>query len=269
MRKKLAAFAAALLALPLLFSCGKPETLRIIALKAGKADCFVVLTKNGCTVIDTAESGDFDKLDEVLKDNGVKRVDNLVVTHFDKDHVGGAARLIGAYEVKNIFTNDRSKVSDEYTAFIEALKDRERIIVREKTLITQDGLTIALYPPPEQRYAHDDSNNASLAASLEFGGKRLLFLADVLDERIAELEKEGVLTDCDLLKVPHHGSYENSTQKLVDLCRPEYALITCSEKNPADEKVLNILEKANAKVYLTSEGSLTVTVTESGITVKQ
>ena len=270
MIKKLISLTAVLFMTCSAFSCFEDtQTLRVIALKVGKADCFVVLTQNGCTLIDAGETDDFDKIDETLKSNGVRAIDNLIITHFDKDHVGGAAQLLKTYEVRNVYTNDRSKDSDEYRAFVVALGNRERKTVSEKTVIAQDALTLTIYPPSEKKYAFDDSNNASLATLLEFEGKRLLFLADALDERIAELETQGVLADCDLLKIPHHGSLEESSQRLISICAPEYALITCSDKNPADAELLSILENAKASVFTTSNGAVTVTVKDGVMSVKQ
>ncbi|MBQ9543879.1 MAG: MBL fold metallo-hydrolase [Clostridia bacterium] len=216
MLKKFALIAAAILTVLCVFSCSEPEeNLKILALKVGKADCFVVLTKNGCTVIDTGEAEDSGKIIDALRDNGVKKVDNLIITHFDKDHVGGAAGLLGRIEVANVYTNDRKKDSDEYKAFIGALGTREQKKVQEITRITQDALSITLYPPSRDKYPRDDSNNSSLAAVLEFEGKKLIFLADALDERMTELEQQGVITKCDLLKIPHHGQAEAGSERMI------------------------------------------------------
>ena len=66
------------------------DTLEVCFLKVGKADAIVLMCRDETMVIDCGEEDDGREVLACLKSRGVKEVDVLVITHFDKDHVGGA-----------------------------------------------------------------------------------------------------------------------------------------------------------------------------------
>ena len=98
------------------------DTLDIRFLKCGKADAIVLSCGGQTMVIDAGEEDDGEKLVSDLRAAGADHVDVLIITHFDKDHVGGAAKLIGNTEVKEIYTPSYVKPSDDYDNF--SISDR-------------------------------------------------------------------------------------------------------------------------------------------------
>ena len=98
------------------FSCGKKEVypdFTMDFLDVGKADCMVLRTENSTVVIDCGEKGDGKQILSLLAENEIETVDYLIITHYDKDHVGGAAKLINTIEVKNVLAPDYTEESDE------------------------------------------------------------------------------------------------------------------------------------------------------------
>lgn len=73
----------------------------------------------------------------------------------------------------------------------------------------------------------------------------------------------------DFLKVPHHGVYNNALPDFFQAVGMEYAVITCSNKNPAETKTLEALESLGTETYLTANGLITVSSTPSGIQIRQ
>ncbi|MBR0027021.1 MAG: MBL fold metallo-hydrolase, partial [Clostridia bacterium] len=89
-------------------------------LKTGKSDAIILETTGGTMVIDCGEENDGDEVVEYLKANGITKVDYLVITHFDQDHVGGAAEVISNFSIGEIITPDYAGSNSEYTNFITA-----------------------------------------------------------------------------------------------------------------------------------------------------
>ncbi|MBO5670229.1 MAG: MBL fold metallo-hydrolase, partial [Clostridia bacterium] len=87
-------------------------------------------------------------------------------------------------------------------------------------------------------------------------------------ELISELNAAGIDT-VSLLKVPHHGVYNKGIDAFFSACRPQYAIITCSDKNPPDPETLSCLHALDAKTFLTADGDIRVVCTEDSITVTQ
>ena len=100
-KKNLLAVLALMLALLILVFAAKhagqseeDPNLTITALSVGKADALVLKQAGHTVLIDTGEKDDGDKIVRFLKNQGIHSVDLLVITHFDKDNVGGAAKVL-------------------------------------------------------------------------------------------------------------------------------------------------------------------------------
>ena len=93
----------------------------------GKADALVLKQAGHTVLIDTGEKDDGDKIVRFLKNQGIHSVDLLVITHFDKDHVGGAAKVLEHMEVNAVFMPDYEGTRPEYDSFLEALAGRDGV----------------------------------------------------------------------------------------------------------------------------------------------
>ena len=68
-----------------------------------------------------------------------------------------------------------------------------------------------------------------------------LFAGDIEKQRIADMLSQGRVQPCDFLKVPHHGVYNSKLEDYFSKVNMKYAVITCSDKNPAEQKTLDLL----------------------------
>lgn len=248
-------------------------SMTVTALKCGAADAFVIIKDGHAAVIDCGERDDGSKITGLLKLNGIEAVDILIITHFDKDHVGGAAEVIKNLDVKSVYVTYLSKDSDQIDDYLAACESKglTPVTITEKTQLSLSGAELAVYPPEKDDYGNDTSNNSSLAVMLRDGGsgRSMFFTGDAENARLKELVKLEDDLSCDVLKVPHHGRYHSRLVDLVKRCSPEYAVITSSASDPEDTETLETLESAGAKVYLTKDGMVTFEFRADGITVKQ
>ena len=245
-------------------------TLTVTAIKGGAADTFVLISQDHVAIIDTGLDKKADRLVDFLKEQGVTKVDELIITHFDKDHVGGADHVLDNFEVGKVYVTYHSKDSDDITSYMEALQENnvQETVVKDIVSYEYDGISFTIYPPGKQEYRLKTSNNSSLAIRVVLGEKSMLFTGDAEEERIEELLKIKGLQST-ILKVPHHGRYSYNTEDLVKYVKPEYAVITSSKSDPEDREVMDILEENGVVTYLSRDGNITITMTAGEVTITQ
>lgn len=245
------------------------DDFNVSILDAGKADAIILRTAEHTAVIDCGEKGDGKKIVSALETAGIDTIDYLFITHFDKDHVGGAAKVINSLNIGTIYVPNYQSEIDEYTAFTDAADAKGYTIttLTKDMSITIDDTLFKIYPPKRTAYEESD-NDFSLAIHVSHGEDTLFFAGDAESERITELLQLRNI-ESDFLKVPHHGVLEKNTDALIEKIKPQYAAITCSQKNPADEEVLDLLQTAGCETYLTENGDITVISTGHGLKVTQ
>ena len=187
-----------------------------------------------------------------MDEHGIDKLDYLIITHFDKDHVGGAAKVMREFEIGKVLQSNSPKESEEYTEYTEQLaaNNWEPVTVRERMSFSVGGMDITVDPPVQERYEIDESNNSSLITEITIGEKSMLFAADAQDDRLAEYTSVNE-KKYDFLKVPYHGRYQKNLQAFIKDVEPSLAVITSSEEEPEDSEALVMLQKAGADVFLT------------------
>ena len=240
--------------------------LTITALSVGKADALVLQQGGHTVLIDAGEKDDGDKIVRFLKNQGIHSVDLLVITHFDKDHVGGAAKVLKHLDVNSVLMPDYEGTRPEYDSFMEALDGKDEV----RRLTGTDEETIGdmkiRIQAAEQGETYTDVNDLSLVTWVTFGSRKFLFTGDIAEERISELLASGEDLRADWLKMPHHGRYEENLGELLDAVKPTFAVICCSNKHPASEDTLNLLNERQIEVFDTSEKSVVTTCNGEQIT---
>lgn len=241
----------------------------VVFLNTGNSDCTIIKTQNHTVLIDTALEESYNAIKNKLNNMDVKKIDYLIVTHFDIDHVGNAAKIIKEYNPKIIYTTyARSKIySSAQAGFMEALKENsnKHFVVEQPTEIVIDGAYIRIQPPESKYYELDPSNNSSLVVTLKYGNNSILFAADVEEGRIKEMLNNGI-EHYDILKVPHHGILETNSLQLFQSVKPRYAVITAERKK---KETYKMLKKCGAYVYSTHNGEITVKLYKNSVAISQ
>ena len=251
--------------LPLLLVSGETGTigehgpLKVTMLKVGKADAIVLEQDGKALLIDTGEEDDGEDLVDFLFRENVKEIECLIITHYDKDHVGGADTLIRTLPVKKAILPDYDSVSSEYREFLrEAEKSGSELIrLNEDCEFNFGGCRVEIEVPSS--FADydpdlDNDNDLSLITIVTYGEHRLLFMGDSEKKRLNEwLAKDhGQFT---FMKFPHHGVYNSALGLLLSKTQPEYIAICDSKKNPADKETLELLE-GRGTVFETKDGNI-------------
>lgn len=236
------------------------DTMRMVIFKAGKADAILLSSEGKNILIDTGEEDDGDKLLTYMEKNGIDRIDEMILTHFDKDHVGGADQIIDRMEVGRIYQPDYDSDSRQFLEYDESVRRKKAEVKVLSTPVNFmcGAMEVHVYPPLNEEY--EEENDYSLITSIVYGDTRMLFAGDAEKERMEELtdgsqQIEGGLPH-EFLKLPHHGRMEKGLETFLNQVAPSSAVITCSDKNPPDSEVLTILQKMGVEVFLTADGNV-------------
>ncbi len=247
------------------------EILRMTFLDTGKSDC-IIMDVGDCVIInDTADADDYELISSFLDERQIKDIDYMVLSHFDKDHIGSAAQLINDYDVGCVMMPDYEEDSVYYAALMEALEHTETkaLKLQDDYSFKASGAEFYISVPDEQEYK--DDNNYSLITAVSYGENRFLLMGDAKKKRTEEFLKTAPGEErYELIKMPHHGDYNKKLDDLLECARPAWAILTAGqERRKLEEETLQLLEKYGCKVYDTTEGNITAESDGKNIVVTQ
>ncbi len=237
----------------------------IAVLSLGKADAIVITTAAKTVVIDAGEIDDGSKVLNYLNEKGRSVIDHLVITHYDRDHVGGADRLLNFSEVKQVIRPDYDGVRDEYATFLSSMRtlgipDTVLKSGGDDLALAVDDLHLTINSPLKSAYVNADGvqqdNNFSLIIKAQHGTKTFLFAGDAEDERLAELITSKANWQADFLKIPYHGNFTALSTAFFQRVKPSYAVACDSDKNPTADETKAALALLGCKTYSTADGTV-------------
>ena len=204
-----------------------------------------------------------------------KRIDVMIGTHPDKDHIGGLPEVVGRYDVGLFLepgVESENIIDDELKKRIEQ-KNIPKLLARRGMVVNfGDGVKLQiLFPLPDQDVSNWETNSASIVARLVYGDKSFLLTGDspTKIENVL-LNLDSSLLDSDVLKAGHHGSRTSTSLGYAEAVSPEYAVISAGKGNSyghPHQEVLDILEKLGAKIFSTAESG-TIKFETDGKTLK-
>ena len=208
---------------------------------------------------------------EYLWWRGLHRVDYLLATHADADHMEGLNDVAENFQVRAALVARTPATDQDFTEFAQTL-DKNGIALSR--IGEGDGLRFGevtatvLWPPSSANPQPRSSNNDSLVIQIQFGSRKILLLADI--ERKAELgllarRSEGEIA-CDVVKVAHHGSRTSSIEEFVNTARPRFAIISVGQHSMFGHPHAEVVERwrtAGAEILTTGESG-TITITTDG-----
>lgn len=220
---------------PIVIPYGQAE---FTLLDVGQGLSAVVRTKQHVLVYDTGAklSDSFDLGSRVvapyLQSLGIKKLDTLLISHADNDHIGGALGLLNMFPAKNIITNDHKHLAAyQLTACIAGYNWE------------WDGVTFTILHP-DLWETNKKRNDQSCVLMVQAGEHKLLLTGDIEKRTEQQLIKRyGQQLQADLMLVPHHGSKTSSSLEFLQIVRPKYALIPVGYKNRYGHPKPEILQR--------------------------
>ncbi len=243
----------------------------VYTFSVGKADCSLLSFDGINVLIDAGEEDDGGDIIRELRDLQVEKLDLVILTHFDKDHIGGFAALSGAIPISKVILPDYVRNSEPYQAMEEALNAHkipaERLSSDAAFTLGRSAFTVWASPQTYDPEKEND-NQMSLITAVTFGQTRLLFMADAEGAWLKELCFSSYELGCDVIKMPCHGKWQKNVPVLLGLSLPRYAVITDSGKNPAAEKTLDTLAAMDISTLRTADGDVHLFTDGKTVTVR-
>lgn len=242
----------------------RAQALTVDFFDVGKADAALITTPNGSRIlIDAATNKEGKALARRFSKAGIGSIDVMIITHYDKDHVGGADQILEALSVGQVIMPVYDKESKQHSQFLEALDAKGQIqrvclSARGEHVFALDGVQLRVTAAQQTDYGEDEENDFSLATYVTYGKTCLLFPGDAEDARQRELLAQGDVA-CDVLKVPYHGRLVAASQAFLTAANPAIAFIPDSDEDPASETVVSLLRALGCDVHSAREGDLRVT----------
>lgn len=240
-------------------------------LDTGKSDCIVIELKDCVIVNDTADADDYQLISNFLDEKQITTIDYMILSHFDKDHIGSAAELIADYDVDCVIMPDYEETSVYYETLVRALEqsDAKQLWLREDYRFTVFGAEIAVCAANETEYK--DDNNYSLITTVTYGENRFLLMGDAMKKRTGEfLETALAEKHYNLIKMPHHGDYYKKLEDLIACINPDAAVFTVGqERDRLEEETVQLLQKYGCRIYDTIDGNITVESDGVNLTITQ
>lgn len=243
-------------------------TLEVHFLDVGHGDSTLVICGEHAMMIDCGDVTQGMMMQEYMADHDVSKLDYLILTHPDKDHIGGAPAVLTGFSVGQVFQSVFRKGSEAEERLQQTLEvqdiDAVTPIVGAEYQLGEAWFTILA---PNGTY--EESNDSSIALLLHFGENTFLFTGDAekeAEEDMAEnSEKPGLSLKADVYQAGHHGDKSSSKKKFLHIVSPEYAVISCDyqgEKGLPDAEVLERMREADIKVFRTDEQGTVVAVSD-------
>jgi competence protein ComEC len=195
-------------------------------------------------------------LEPFLCSQGVNRLDYILVSHPDEDHISGIRELLSAdWPVGCLILSPQAATEESGLELIALAEEKgTEVLLFSQGYIIRDGDVNLKCLYPEETAGHQVANESSLVAELSFKTFSMLLTGDI-DSKMEETLK-GHWPKASLLKVAHHGSRYSTGAAFLDEVKPQVAVISCSKNNlygHPHPDTLSRLEDAGSIVYLTME----------------
>jgi competence protein ComEC len=260
------------------------RSLRVTAFDVGQGDATLLEFPDRSTLLVDAGGVPFGGtafdvgsrvLSPALWSRGVRRLDTLLLTHGDPDHIGGAPAIVDDFSPSEVWEG----IPVLHHRGLQALLGQARATnARVAARLAGDEFTIGgarirvLHPEPPDWERPRVRNDDSVVLEVRYGDVAIVLLGDVGAATERAILQQLTPARHRILKVAHHGSRTSTSPELVERWRPHIAFISCGRGNtfghPAPE-VLRRLESIGAAIYRTDlDGQITIDTDGEEVRVK-
>lgn len=232
----------------------------------GQGDSTLVMCDGHAMLIDTGDYSKGTAVQNYLQKQKISKLDYLILTHPDSDHIGGAPVIITKFEIGKVFVSNFEKDNKTYQKLIQALDNKRLKYITPKvgTRYSLGTADITILAPND---TYDDPNNASIALMIQNGKNRFLFTGDAEENAEQDILEQDFDLSADVYKAGHHGSRSSTSQKFFEAVKPSCAVISCGEDNSYGHphaETLNTFRMNGVKVYRTDEDGTIIATSDGG-----
>ena len=225
----------------------------------GQGDSFLLHLNNKNILIDTGGKKQTKRIKNssivnnttipLLKSLGIKKINYLILSHGDKDHMGESINLVNNYKVDKVIFNcgTYNYLEKDLIKVLNKKKIKYYSCINELN-INNNKLYFL------QTKLYDNENDNSNVIYTEINNNKFLFMGDASITTEKEIQKEYNLPNIDVLKVGHHGSKTSSSKDFINEMNPKYSIVSVGKDNRyghPNKEVLKTLKES--KIYRTDQ----------------
>jgi len=246
--------------------------LKTVFLDVGQGDAIFLVTPGGHTVlVDGGGYAGERSMGELvivpyLQREGIRRLDLVVSTHPDSDHLGGLKDVVESVETGLVVLPKLAELKETasaYGPFGETLQTRRipyQTVSRGDRILLEEGIELLVLNPGNRPTGEDNDN--SIVLKITYGTTSYLLTGDIEEKAMEEILSSGMDIKAQVFKFPHHGSRGSLEPQFLEQVNPELVVIPVGVGNnfghPAPE-VLDFFQRQGAPVYRTDLlGAITV-----------
>lgn len=250
-----------ILSIALALSFIKPanNNLEILVFDVGNADSFLIKTpQNKHILIDTGKLPYRGKsqtemiINEYFKDEAIRKLDFLILTHFDIDHAGGAYDIAKNFYVAHAIIEHgeiKNKASENFLKLACEKKIPVQKAENNKLIFDENGVKITTYYDKNS----ENQNDNSVVVLLEYKGEKVLFMGDM--SAVAYRQISHLIPQVDIVKIGHHGALGSTDDFMLDKLKPQKIIISTGTNHYGHphRKTLEVIRKHKIPIFSTKE----------------
>jgi competence protein ComEC len=257
-------------------------TLEVHYINVGQSVSTLIVSPIGETMlVDTGHyHDDGEYVLEYLERQNVKRIDHLVVSHNDADHIGGNAAIIEHYETEAdgigaVYDPGIAASTQTYSEYLDAVEAHDVTLyeTREGDTIQFDGADVDVLGPPEPYLEGEARNENSIILQVSHGETSFLLTGDAEDDQEQYLVEEyGDQLRATVLKAGHHGSSSSSSPILLDAVRPKAVVVSSAfdsqYSHPTEDVLQRLADRSIPTFWTATHGNIVLVSDGSGVSVR-
>ncbi len=236
-----------------IFIFNKNDNLRVVFFNVGQGDSIFIETSHGHQIlVDGGPNNAVLNNLEKFMDPFDKSLDMIILTHADKDHLGGLISILKTYSVDVFVWNGAQSDSNLFSELQELLKDKKVVIVDVYDKILAGDIELEIYNPIKNIDDIKDLNDTSIVFKLLHGDSKFLLTGDLSSDFEDDLVERFDLKSS-ILKVGHHGSNSSTSEDFLKAVSPNCAIISVGKNSYGhpEKRVLELLDANNVKIFRT------------------
>lgn len=189
---------------------------------------FIEFPNDKTMLIDAGKKEQGSNVVNYIKNLGYNKIDYVVGTHPDADHIGGLATVIESFAIGSIYMPKKSSTTQTYLNLLKVIKNKGLTIhtaISGVNIISLDNLKVDIISPTKE---YETSNESSAVIKIVYKNRKFLFMADATTDNEADIKAD---VESDVVKVGHHGSDSSSKEEFVQKTKAKYAVISVGENS--------------------------------------
>ena len=245
------------------------STFEVYYLDVGQGDCSLILCDDHAMMIDGGSSSNSSTVYSFLQEHAIDHLDAVVATHPDEDHIGGLSGALNYATADTAYctvTAHDSEAFGDLTKYLKAQGIEITVPDVGDQFFLGSAVVTVLHPPKDNNY----SDNTSIVLRIDYGDTFFLFTGDAeaADEEV--MLKSGLVDECTVLKVAHHGSSSSTSGIFLSAAAPQYAVISVGGDNTYGHPTEDVLGRLrdNDTILFRTDIYGTIHVVSNGKTVE-